>query len=107
MKKPILKFPQEGLQQLQFFVEGISFPVAVAAYSEQEINKISYLARLLKRKDICSTYALCVWCIRQKVPYQIMFRISVRRALRHPVQFYDFLRLQRVLMNYKKQIQGK
>ena len=36
MEKRILKFPKEGLKQLQFFMEGISFPVAVAAYTEQD-----------------------------------------------------------------------
>ena len=49
MGKRILKFPEEGLKQLQFFMEGLSFPVAVAAYSEQDIGKLSYLIRLLQR----------------------------------------------------------
>ena len=49
MGKNILKFPEEGLKQLQFFMEGLSFPVAVAAYSEQDIGKLSYLIRLLQR----------------------------------------------------------
>ena len=46
VNKHILKFPEEGLKQLQFFMEGLSFPVAVAAYTEQDIVKISYLVRL-------------------------------------------------------------
>ena len=37
VNKHILKFPEEGLKQLQFFMEGLSFPVAVAAYTEQDI----------------------------------------------------------------------
>ena len=41
VNKHILKFPEEGLKQLQFFMEGLSFPVAVAAYTEQDIVKIS------------------------------------------------------------------
>ena len=73
MGKRILKFPDEGLKQLQFFMEGISFPVAVAAYSDQDIGKLSYLIRLLRRGDIRSTYALCSWCIRQRISYQILF----------------------------------
>lgn len=60
VNKHILKFPEEGLKQLQFFMEGLSFPVAVAAYTEQDIVKISYLVRLLQRGDIHSTYALCI-----------------------------------------------
>ena len=55
MGKRILKFPEEGLKQLQFFMEGLSFPVAVAAYSEQDIGKLSYLIRLLQRGYIRST----------------------------------------------------
>ena len=73
MGKRILKFPEEGLKQLQFFMEGISFPVAVAAYSDQDIGKLSYLIRLLRRGDMRSTYALCSWCIRQRISYQILF----------------------------------
>lgn len=50
VEKGILKFPEEGLKQIQFFMEGLSFPVVVAAYSEQDIGKLSYLIRLLQGK---------------------------------------------------------
>ena len=56
VNKHILKFPEEGLKQLQFFMEGLSFPVAVAEYTEKDIVKIYYMVRLLKRGDINSTY---------------------------------------------------
>ena len=69
MGKNILKFPEEGLKQLQFFMEGLSFPVAVAAYSEQDIGKLSYLIRLLQRGDIRSTYARRDLCVATKTNY--------------------------------------
>ena len=102
MGKNILKFPEEGLKQLQFFMEGLSFPVAVAAYSEQDIGKLSYLIRLLQRGDIRSTYALCSW-----ISYQILFHISVSDVIHNPIRVYDYLRLQRLLKKSKEHIQGK
>ena len=107
MGKNILKFPEEGLKQLQFFMEGLSFPVAVAAYSEQDIGKLFYLIRLLQRGDIRSTYALCIWCIRQGIAYQILFHISVSDVIHNPIRVYDYLRLQRLLKKSKEHIQGK
>ena len=79
MNKHILKFPEEGLKQLQFFMEGLSFPVAVAAYTEQDIVKVSYLVRLLQRGDIHSTYALCIWCIRQGSFIRYCFGFLLKR----------------------------
>ena len=107
MGKNILKFPEEGLKQLQFFMEGLSFPVAVAAYSEQDIGKLSYLIRLLQRGDIRSTYALCIWCIRQGIIYQILFRFSFKAMIKNPVRTYDYLRLQRLLKKCREQTLGK
>ena len=107
MGKKILKFPEEGLKQLQFFMDGLSFPVAVAAYSEQDIGKLSYLIGLLQRGDIHSTYALCIWCIRQGISYQILFHISVRDVIHKPIRVYDYLRLQRLLKKSKEHIQGR
>lgn len=105
--KGILKFPEEGLKQIQLFMEGLSFPVAVAAYSEQDIGKLSYLIWLLQRGEIRSTYSLCIWCIRQAIPYQILFRISVKEMIHNPVRVYDYFRLQRLLNKYKEHKQGR
>ena len=107
MGKNILKFPEEGLKQLQFYMEGLSFPVADAAYSEQDIGKLSYLMRLLQRGNIRGTYALCIWCIRQGIPYQILYHISVSDVIHNPIRVYDYLRLQRLLKKSKEHIQGK
>ena len=107
MGKRILKFPEEGLKQLQFFMEGLSFPVAVAAYSEQDIGKLSYLMRLLQRGNIRSTYALCIWCIRQGIPYQILYHISVSDVIHNPIRVYDYLRLRGLLKKSKDHIQGR
>ena len=107
MGKNILKFPEEGLKQLQFFMEGLSFPVAVAAYSEQDIGKLSYLMRLLQRGNIRSTYALCIWCIRQGIPYQILYHISVSDVIHNPIRVYDYLRLRGLLKKSKDHIQGR
>ena len=107
VNKHILKFPEEGLKQLQFFMEGLSFPVAVAAYTEQDIVKISYLVRLLQRGVIHSTYALCIWCIRQGIIYQILFRFSFKAMIKNPVRTYDYLRLQRLLKKCREQTLGK
>ena len=107
MGKRILKFPEEGLKQLQFFMEGLSFPVAVAAYSAQDIGKLSYLIRLLQRGNIRSTYALCSWCIRQGISYQILFRISVKEMIHNPIRVYDYLRLRGLLKKSKDHIQGR
>ena len=104
MKKRILKFPEEGLQQLQFFAEGLSFPVIVASYSEQDNSKIEYLTRAIKQRTIHSTYGICVWCIRQKIAYQIQIHIRIRNILVHPIQVYDYFRLQRALRKYREQI---
>ena len=107
MGKNILKFPEEGLKQLQFFMEGLSFPVAVAAYSEQDIGKLSYLMRLLQRGNIRGTYALCIWCIRQGIPYQILYHISVSDVIHNPIRVYDYLRLRGLLKKSKDHIQGR
>ena len=107
MGKRILKFPEEGLKQLQFFMEGLSFPVAVAAYSEQDIGKLSYLIRLLQGGYIHSTYALCIWCIRQGISYQILFHISVSDVIHNPIRVYDYLRLRGLLKKSKDHIQGR
>ena len=107
MGKRILKFPEEGLKQLQFFMEGLSFPVAGAAYSAQDIGKLSYLIRLLQRGNIRSTYALCSWCIRQGISYQILFRISVKEMIHNPIRVYDYFRLQKLLNKYKDHMQGR
>ena len=107
MGKRILKFPEEGLKQLQFFMEGLSFPVAVAAYSEQDIGKLSYLMRLLQRGNIRGTYALCIWCIRQGIPYQILYHISVSDVIHNPIRVYDYLRLRGLLKKSKDHIQGR
>ena len=80
VNKHILKFPEEGLKQLQFFMEGLSFPVAVAAYTEQDIVKISYLVRLLQ---------------------------SFKAMIRNPVRTYDYFRLQRLLKKCREQTLGK
>lgn len=97
MEQHILIFPKEGLKQLQFFNKGISFPVVVAAYSEQDIGKLSYLLKLVQHGDIRNTYSLCVWCIRQGISYQILFFITLRNLIRYPIRVYDYLRLQRAL----------
>ena len=107
MEKRILKFPKEGLKQLQFFMEGISFPVAVAAYTEQDVAKLSYLNGLLQQGDIHRTYELCVWCIRQGFFYQILFRFSVKELIKNPVRIYDYLRLQRLLKKCREQTLGR
>lgn len=106
MKKRILKFPEEGLKQLQFFMEGISFPVAVGAYTEQDVEKLSYLNGLLQRGNIHSTYDLCIWCIRQGISYQILFRVSVKEVLHSPIRVYDYLRLQSLLEKCREQTRG-
>lgn len=102
MKKRILKFKEEGLLQLHFFTENLNFPVAVGTYSEQENNKLSYLIRLLQQKEIHNTYALCRWCIAQHMTYQIVYPLSVKSVICHPIRAYDYLRLTRVL-NQQKQ----
>lgn len=106
MNKPIIKFPYTGLKQLHFFVNGISFPVVVAAYTEQDTGKLSYLIHLVQSGDIRSTYALCCWCIRQGVAYQILFHVTLRTLVCAPIRVYDYLRLQRILKKLKEQTIG-
>ena len=107
MKKRILKFPEEGLQQLQFFMEGLSFPVIVASYSEQDNSKIEYLTMAIKQRTIHSTYGICVWCIRQRIAYQILFQVRIKNILTHPIQIYDYFRLQRALRKCQEQMSKK
>lgn len=102
MKTRILKFPENGLLQLHFFTDNLSFPVAVATYSEQENNKLLYLIRLVQQNEIHSTYALCRWCITQHMTYQIIYPMSVKSVIRHPIKVYDYLRLTR-LLNQQRQ----
>lgn len=106
-EKRILKFSEEGLRQLQFFMEGMSFPVAVAAYSEQDVGKLEYLVKMVDQRTIKGTGALCVWCIRQRISYQILFRVSIRSILKHPVRSYDYFRLQKILKRYQQQMIGE
>ena len=88
-------------------MEGLSFPVSVAVYTEQDIVKLSYLIRLLQRGDIHSTYALCSWCIWQRIIYQIFFRFSFKAMIKNPVRIYDYLRLQRLLKKCREQTMGR
>ena len=106
MKKRMIKFPETGLEQLHLFTNGIGFPVIVAAYTEQDVGKLSYLIQLTQNGDIRSTYALCRWCIRQGVPYQIFFYVTLRTLVCAPIRVYDYLRLQRILKKLKEQAEG-
>lgn len=96
-KKSILRFSKENLMALHFFMEGISFPVAVAAYDDQQKMKIQYLIRLVQDKEINRTYDLCSWCIGQNVDYQILFPVSILQLISNPVRTYDYMRLRRRL----------
>lgn len=50
----LCKISERGTKANTIFMEGLSFPVAVAEYSEQDIVKLSYLIRPLQRGDISS-----------------------------------------------------
>lgn len=104
MKKKILKFKEDNLCGLHFFTEGISFPVAVAAYSETEMGKIEYLVKRSQSGDICTTFDLCVWCINQDIAYQIMFPLAKRTLFLNPIRTYDYVRLQSRLQAYQEKM---
>lgn len=106
MNKRIIKFSETGLKQLHLFANGISFPVVVAAYTEQDIGKLSYLIHLVQNGDIRNTYTLCRWCIRQDVAYQILFHVTLRTLVCAPIRVYDYLRLQRILKKLKEETVG-
>lgn len=104
MKKKILKFKEDNLCGLHFFTEGISFPVAVAAYSETEMEKIAYLVKRLQEGVIHTTFDICVWCINQKIAYQIMFPLKKKSLFLKPVRTYDYVRLQKRLHAYQEKM---
>jgi hypothetical protein len=104
MKKKILKFKEENLQGLHFFTIGISFPVAVAAYSEVEMEKIEYLDKRFRGGDIHTTFDLCVWCINQNIAYQIVFPFEIKTLVSNPIRTYDYFKLQKRLRVYQEKV---
>lgn len=102
-KKPIIKIPQEDLVALHVFTKIRGFSVVVAAYSEQQKVKIQYLIGLVRDHEIRGAYELCIWCIHQGIPYQILFPISIFQFISNPIRAYDYIKLKRKL----KEIAGK
>ena len=56
----VLKFPEQGLKGLHFFVEHLNFPVVIATYSDWQETQVSYLSNNYHSKGFNSE-AICMW----------------------------------------------
>lgn len=66
----ILDFKPEGLKKIHFFMEGLSKPVAIAAYTDQENQLVSSLHER-KGEDTFNTEAICQWCRNHQLQYRL------------------------------------
>ena len=95
----IIKLPKENLKSLNFFIDGLYFQVVVAAYDENEENKISYLKTLCDNKRF-NTEEICKWCINQNIQYQILYPVKKRSIVKNPIKFIRCIKLKYDLKSY-------
>lgn len=87
-----LNFSKVNLQSVNFFVEGINFPVAIASYSEWEEVQINYLQKQIQVGKF-TTENLCTWCIRHQIQFRILYPIKKSTLLKNPYKTFKFLQL--------------
>ena len=92
-----MNFNTEGLQEIQFIVKDISYPVAIAIYTEWEKTQYSYLMKNIAK---FKTEDICKWCISHKISYEIVYPLSIWMIIRHPYKYFQYLRMQYRLSKY-------
>lgn len=92
----IIKLPEDNLQELHFFMQGLNFPVVAGSYSEWEKQQLSYLE---KNSKGFNTEAICQWCINHNIRYQILYPLKKISILKNPYKYYKFIQLKKKL-NY-------
>ena len=92
MHRRILNFEEKNLKAIDFYVDNMKFPVAIAAYSEWEEEQIQYL-----KKEIHTTESLCKWCESHNMQYRITYPLHWFDVVRNPVRYIEFLVLRRKL----------
>lgn len=94
----VLKFPEENLKGLHFFVEHLNFPVVVATYSDWQETQVSYLSSNYLSQGFNSE-AICMWCINHEIQYQILYPMKRSSIIKHPYKYFKFVKLKKKL-NY-------
>lgn len=100
-EKKILQFEKEGLVGLHFFVNKLRFPIAIATYSEWDEQQVMYLYSSYEQKGMTSK-DLCLWCIRHKVKYQIMYPLEKIPMLKNPLKYMEYLKSKRQIASTLK-----
>ena len=92
-----MNFNAEGLQEIQFIVRNINYPVAIAIYTEWEKTQFKYL---MKNIGKFTTEDICKWCVSHKINYEIVYPLSIWTVLRHPYKYFQYLKMKSRLKNY-------
>lgn len=90
--KKLLKFNEEGLKGLHFFMHNLNFPIVAAAYTEWEHTQLTYLENNFKTANF-TTESLCQWCINHQIQYQIVYPLSKIFILKNPYKYFRYLQL--------------
>jgi hypothetical protein len=88
----MLRFNPENLKALHFFTKGLNYPVAIAAYSDWQEAKLSYLDHNFQKEHF-TTEKLCRWCLSYNLPFQIIYPISKKSIIKNPYKFLKFFQL--------------
>lgn len=94
----VLKFPEQGLKGLHFFVEHLNFPVVVATYDDWQEVQVSYLSSNIKNGGFNSE-AICQWCKSHQIQYRILYPIKKSSIWKNPYKYFKYLELKKKL-NY-------
>ncbi|MCD8110427.1 MAG: hypothetical protein LUE14_10080 [Clostridiales bacterium] len=81
-----IDFSTENLMAIHFFADSLEFPVAAAAYSEQDESMLTTLEFNFQAAGH-TTESLCRWCISHKIQYRIIF---LEKAWQHPCEWMRY-----------------
>ena len=85
----LIKFEQEGLKELHFFLFVINFPIAIPIYDDWQKTQFQYLLSNIKSTKF-SSFDICKWCIIHKLQYQIIYPIGKVSILKNPYKYFMY-----------------
>ena len=94
----IINFNPEGMKGLHFYIEGLTFPIAIGTYSDWEEVQVSYLSNNIKNGGFNSE-AICRWCKSHQIQYRILYPIKKSSIWKNPYKYFKFVQLKKKL-NY-------
>ena len=84
--------PPKDVKSMNFFTENMMFPMVLYAKSEWEDEQIKYLKN--RRHNNLS---LCLWCSSHDVHFQVLYPLSKKDIIMHPIKYLYYLKLKRLL----------